>query len=55
MLTAHPALKGTFLQSIKDKDGKAFGEEMMKVATDGSIGKVSYMGRGRARPPRRKR
>jgi hypothetical protein len=55
VLTAHPALKGTFLQSIKDKDGKAFGEEMMKVATDGSIGKVSYMGRGRARPPRRKR
>src|SRR4051812_21288451 len=43
VLTAHPALKGTPLRSIKDKDGKAFGEEMMKVATDGSIGEVSYM------------
>src|SRR4051812_12911266 len=43
VLTAPPALKGTPLQSIKDKDGKAFGEQMMKVATEGTIGEVSYM------------
>ena len=43
VLTAHPALKGTPLQSIKDKDGKAFGEEMMKVAIEGSINEVDYM------------
>ena len=43
MLTAHPALKGTKLQSIKDKDGKALGEEMMKVATEGTVGEVTYM------------
>ena len=41
--TIHPALQGTKLQSIKDKDGKALGEEMMKVATQDKVGEVSYM------------
>jgi signal transduction histidine kinase len=43
ILTAHPALKGTKIQTIKDKDGKALGEEMMKVATEGKVGEVTYM------------
>jgi signal transduction histidine kinase len=43
VLTAHPALKGTKLQSIKDKNGKALGEEMMKVATEGKVDEVAYM------------
>jgi Single Cache domain 2 len=41
--TIPPALQGTKLQSIKDKDGKALGEEMMKVATQDKVGEVSYM------------
>jgi signal transduction histidine kinase len=36
-------LQGTKLQSIKDKDGKALGEEMMKIATQDKLGEVSYM------------
>ena len=43
ILTAHPALKGTKIQTIKDKDGKALGEEMMKIATKGKVGEVTYM------------
>jgi signal transduction histidine kinase len=43
VLIAHPALKGTKLQSIKDKDGKALGEEMMKVAAEGKVDEVGYM------------
>jgi hypothetical protein len=30
ILTAHPALKGTRIQTIKDKDGKALGEETIR-------------------------
>jgi signal transduction histidine kinase len=43
ILTAHPSLKGTKLQTINDKDGKALGEEMMKIATEGKMGEVAYM------------
>jgi signal transduction histidine kinase len=43
ILTAHPALKGTKIQTIKDKDGKALGEEMMKVAAEGKVSEVTYM------------
>jgi signal transduction histidine kinase len=43
IITAHPALKGKNLGDIKDKDGKALGEEMMKVATEGKVQEVSYM------------
>jgi signal transduction histidine kinase len=43
IITAHPALKGKNIREIKDKDGKALGEEMMKVATEGKVNEVSYM------------
>ena len=43
IITAHPALKGKDIREIKDKNGKALGEEMMKVATDGKVDEVSYM------------
>ena len=43
IITAHPALKGKNIREIKDKDGKALGEEMMKVATEGKVDEVSYM------------
>ena len=43
IITAHPALKGKNIRDIKDKDGKALGEEMMKVATEGKVNEVSYV------------
>jgi hypothetical protein len=43
IITDHPALKGKNIRDIKDKDGKALGEEMMKVATEGKVQEVSYM------------
>ena len=43
ILTAHPALKGTKIETIKDKDGKALGEEMMKVAAEGKVAEVTYV------------
>ena len=43
IITAHPALKGKNIREIKDKDGKALGEEMMKVATESKVNEVSYM------------
>ena len=39
--TARPALKGKNIRDIKDKDGKALGEEMLKVATEGKVQEVS--------------
>jgi hypothetical protein len=42
-ITAHPALKGQNIAAIKDKTGKALGEEMMKVAAEGKVSEVSYM------------
>ena len=41
--TAHPKLVGKSLKDLKDKAGKALGEEMYKVAKEGKISEVSYM------------
>jgi signal transduction histidine kinase len=43
MVTAHPKLMGKSLKDLKDKAGKAIGEEMYKVAQAGKISEVSYM------------
>jgi signal transduction histidine kinase len=43
IITAHPSLKGKKIQEIKDKNGKALGEEMMTVAKEGKVDEVSYM------------
>ena len=43
VITAHPSLKGQDIKTIKDKNGKALGEEMMKVAAEGKVEEVSYM------------
>ncbi|WP_395662668.1 cache domain-containing protein [Aestuariivirga sp.] len=42
VLTVHPALAGKMLQDIVDKNGKRFGEEMMKSAKPDAIIEVSY-------------
>jgi signal transduction histidine kinase len=42
--TAHPTLLiGRSLKDLKDKSGKAFGEEIYATAQDGTISEVSYM------------
>jgi hypothetical protein len=41
--TAHPKLVGKSLKELKDKAGKALGEEMYAVAKEGKISEVSYM------------
>ena len=41
--TAHPSLVGKSLKDLKDKAGKGLGEEMYKVAKEGSVASVSYM------------
>jgi signal transduction histidine kinase len=43
IINAHPVLKGKNIREIKDKNGKALGEEMMQVAAEGKISEVSYM------------
>jgi signal transduction histidine kinase len=43
MFTAHPKLVGQSLKDLKDKAGKALGEEMYKVAAEGKVAEVSYM------------
>ena len=42
VLTVHPTLTGTKIQDIFDKNGKRFGEEMMKSAKPDAIVEVSY-------------
>src|SRR5947209_1175881 len=44
-IDAHPnaALIGTDVKSLKDKNGKMFGAEMMKVAEAGKFNTVDYM------------
>jgi signal transduction histidine kinase len=42
MFTAHPALVGKSMKDLKDKTGKAMGEEMM-MAKEGQVSEVSYM------------
>ena len=41
--TAHPKLVGKSLKELKDKAGKALGEEMYAAAKEGTISEVSYM------------
>jgi signal transduction histidine kinase len=41
--TAHPTLIGKSLKDLKDKTGKALGEEMYQVAKEGEISEVTYM------------
>ncbi len=41
--TAHPVLAGKSMKELKDKTGKAIGEEMLAVAKDGALAEVSYM------------
>lgn len=41
--SAHPSLVGKSLKDLKDKAGKAFGEELYKTAAVGTVGEVSYM------------
>src|SRR4029453_3388878 len=40
---AHPTHRGKNLKELKDKNGKAFGEEMFKVAAEGKVSQVGYM------------
>lgn len=41
--TAHPSMRGRNLKALKDKQGKAFGEEMFRVAEEGRVKEVAYM------------
>jgi signal transduction histidine kinase len=41
--TAHPTLMGKSLKDLKDKSGKALGQEIYAVAKKGTISEVSYM------------
>jgi signal transduction histidine kinase len=41
--TAHPTLVGKSLKDLKDKAGKALGEEMYKEAHEGHLMQVTYM------------
>ena len=43
LFTAHPKLIGKSLKELKDKAGKALGEDIYKTAKEGRIGQVSYM------------
>ena len=42
VITAHPSLGGKQIREIKDKDGKALGEEIMKTAAEGKVSSVEY-------------
>ncbi len=41
--TAHPSLVGKSLKDLKDKAGKALGEDIYATAQEGAIGEVTYM------------
>jgi signal transduction histidine kinase len=43
IVTAHPTQVGKDIKEVKDNKGKAFGQEMLKVAEEGEIKEVSYM------------
>lgn len=43
MFTAHPSLVGKSLKELKDKGGKALGQEIYKAAQEGKVVEVSYM------------
>jgi len=40
---AHPTLVGADVRTLIDKNGKAFGREMLAAARDGQIAKVNYV------------
>ena len=42
VFTAHPKLTGKSLKTLKDKEGKALGEEMLSKAKEGEIVEVDY-------------
>ncbi len=42
VLTVHPTLTGSKIQDIVDKNGKKFGEEMMRAAKPDAMAEVSY-------------
>lgn len=41
--TAHPSLVGKSLKELKDKSGKALGQEIYNSAQEGKVVEVSYM------------
>jgi signal transduction histidine kinase len=41
--TAHPTHRGTKLPDIKDANGFAFGQEIMRTATEDKIGEIAYL------------
>lgn len=41
--TAHPTLNGKSMKELKDKAGKAIGEEMYKTASEGKVTEVDYL------------
>lgn len=43
VFTAHPKLKGQKLTDLKDKTGRAFGEEIKNAAQEGKVNEVAYM------------
>ncbi|MBB5046496.1 signal transduction histidine kinase [Rhodopseudomonas rhenobacensis] len=43
LFTAHPTLTGKSLKELKDKTGKALGEEIYATAKEGDVKEVSYM------------
>ena len=43
IVTAHPTGKGAQLRDIKDERGFAFGEEIMRTATEGKVSKITYL------------
>lgn len=42
-VTAHPVDKGRDIKEVKDKNGKAFGQEMLQVAEEGKFVEVTYV------------
>jgi len=43
VLTAHPTIKGTKVQTLKDANGFAFGEKFMSATTEGKVSAVAYV------------
>jgi signal transduction histidine kinase len=43
IVTAHPTGKGAQLRDLKDERGYAFGEEIMRTATEGKVSKITYL------------
>jgi signal transduction histidine kinase len=43
VFTAHEALVGQDVRTLRDKTGKAYGEEMYRRAKEGQITEIAYM------------